>query len=116
MIWKSKEMAMYSWTLYNDDDLIEAFNGVILKDGVFFVNDDLSFDLNDLVIHRKSDDNIIFINLKKRSLTVKLLNEDAVLETSIFDSKIDQKNDEVVICYKVDNEGPLYNIIIKRSD
>ena len=96
----------FSWSFYKNDELIESYDNLIRKNKIYKVDNNLQLikEKNNYILERITDDYKIIFDYNKKLCTIDFLNENLFTEISLLDLEIVDKDDNITIIYKLDEE------------
>ena len=107
---------MFDWRLYQNDQLIEEYLSLNVLDNIYKVDDCLSYNYDDKLVTKKTDEYIVIIDLNNGKMSVKIDSDGIDGELSLHKYEITDNDKELVLIYQVSEEEPVNKIIISRRE
>ena len=96
----------FIWLFYKNDELIEKYDNVRKNQYSYKVNENLQLinKNNSYILERKTEEYKIKIDFLNKTCSINLLNENLLTEIELLDLEIVDKDDNITIIYKLDEE------------
>ena len=106
-----------SWSFYKNEELVERYDNIIKVENSYKVNENLSltYEKNSYILERKTEEYKIIIDFSNKICSINLLNEKLLTEINLLDLEIVDKDDNITIIYKLD-EDEINKLVISLKE
>ena len=107
----------FIWLFYKNDELIEKYDNVRKNQYSYKVNENLQLinKNNSYILERKTEEYKIKIDFLNKTCSINLLNENLLTEIELLDLEIVDKDDNITIIYKLD-EDEINKLVISLKE
>ena len=114
MIWKKrKAIYLFDFEFFQNNNLINKFENLLYENEVF-ITDDISYNHREKLLVRETEDNSIIIDLNAKNLFLRTKSINYEGNISLKKANVSENNNIIEITYQIDDNEPIYKILITR--